>query len=49
MENDFVGKIFSFASKGKDAAQETIGDFGGKASSAADKVMDMFGNAKVPT
>jgi hypothetical protein len=49
MEEDFVGRIFTFASKGKEAVGDTIGDFGGKASSAADTVMNMFGSAKVPT
>lgn len=47
MESDFVGKIFSFAAKGKDAAQETIGDFSDKASSGADTALNMFRNARV--
>jgi hypothetical protein len=43
--DDIVGRIFSFAAKGKDGAQEVIGDFSGKASSAADTAADMFRNA----
>ena len=45
---EFVETIFAFAAKGKEGASAVVGDFGNKASSAADAAMNLFGNARVP-